>query len=189
MLQIFFALLLTFFLLCHQNLGESSTQAAFRIGGERGLNILKITGDTIRGVMYGILGTAIIQGVMAAIGFYIAGVPGPVFLGLITFFLSPIPIGPPLIWVPASIWLFAHGQTAWGIFMLVWGFLAISSIDNVVRPYLISKGNRMPFIIIFFGVIGGVISFGFIGLFLGPSLLAITYTLVNQWAAERKVET
>jgi predicted PurR-regulated permease PerM len=144
---------------------------------------MKVAGDTIRGVIYGILGTAIVQGVFAAVGFAIAGVPGPMFLGLMVFFLSPVSL-PPLVWIPASIWLFAHGQPGWGIFMLVWG-VGVSMIDNFLKPWLISQGSKMPFILIFFGIIGGALAFGFIGIFLGPSLLAVTYCLVEEWL-ERK---
>jgi predicted PurR-regulated permease PerM len=140
---------------------------------------IPLEGSEARGVIYGILGTAIVQGVLAAVGLYLAGVPGPVFLGLLTFFLSPLPVGPPLVWIPASIWLFANGHTAWGFFMLGWGLLVVSSVDNIVRPYLISKGNRMPFIVIFFGVIGGVLAFGFIGLVVGPIVLVTAGNLLR----------
>jgi predicted PurR-regulated permease PerM len=178
--QVALSLLLMFFLLCDVSLGDRFTGAVVRIAGERGRHLLKVAGDTVRGVIYGILGTAIVQGAVAAAGFAIAGVPGPVFLGLLVFFLSPVPVGPPLVWVPASIWLFAHDQTGWGIFMLIWG-LGVSTIDNIVKPWLISQGSHMPFLLIFFGVIGGALSFGFIGIFIGPSLLAVTYCLVDEW--------
>src|SRR5206468_707984 len=82
----------------------------------------------------------------------IAGVPGAALLGLLTFFLSVLPVGPPLIWIPATIWLFSTSGTAWGVFMLIWG-LCVSSIDNVLKPWLISQGAQMPFIVIFFGVL------------------------------------
>ena len=183
-LQVSLSLLLMFFLLCDPTLGDRFTGVVLRIAGDRGRHLLKVAGDTVRGVIYGILGTAIAQGVIAGIGFAIAGVPGPVFLGLLTFFLSPVPVGPPLVWVPASIWLFAHDQTGWGIFMLIWG-LGVSTIDNFLKPWLISQGSHMPFLLIFIGVIGGALAFGFIGIFIGPSLLAVTYCLVNEWL-ERK---
>jgi predicted PurR-regulated permease PerM len=183
-LQATLSLLLMFFFLCNASLGESFTGAVLRIAGGRGNRLLKVAGDTVRSVIYGILGTAIVQGVAAGIGFAIAGVPGPVFLGLVTFFLSPVPVGPPLVWIPAAIWLFVNGHTGWGIFMLIWGF-GVSSIDNVVKPWLISQGSKMPFLLIFIGVLGGAIAFGFIGIFLGPSLLAVTYCLVDEWL-ERK---
>jgi predicted PurR-regulated permease PerM len=183
-LQIVLSLLLMFFFLCDAALGDRFTSAVLRIAGNRGNRLLKVAGDTVRSVIYGIIGTAIVQGVTAGIGFAIAGVPGPVFLGLITFFLSPVPVGPPLVWIPASIWLFINGWTGWGIFMVIWGF-GVSSIDNVVKPWLISQGSRMPFLLIFIGVIGGALAFGFIGIFLGPSLLAVTYCLVDEWLTKK----
>ena len=156
-----------------------------RIGGERGGRYLTVAGNTVRGVVYGILGTALVQAVMAGVGYFIAGVPGPGLLGLLTFFLSPLPVGPPLIWIPATIWLFHQGRTGWGIFMLIWG-IGVSSVDNVVKPWLISQGVRMPFLLIVFGVIGGAIEFGLIGVFLGPTLLAVAYNMMQEWMAVAK---
>ncbi len=152
-----------------------------RIAGERGKHLVDVAGRTVRGVVYGILGTALVQGVTAAIGFVIAGVPGAVLLGLLTFFLSPVPVGPPLVWIPAVLWLYTQGSTGWAIFMLVWG-MGVSSVDNVVKPWLISQGSNMPFIVIFFGVIGGALAFGVVGVFLGPTLLAVSYRIVEEWS-------
>jgi predicted PurR-regulated permease PerM len=160
------------------------TKGVERIGGERGTHLLEVAGKTVRGVVYGILGTALIQALMAGIGFAIAGVPGAALLALLTFFLSVVPMGPPLVWIPAALWLFNQGSTGWGIFMIVWG-VAVSSIDNVVKPWLISQGSDMPFILIFFGVLGGALAFGFIGVFIGPTLLAVGYRLVEGWASRQ----
>jgi predicted PurR-regulated permease PerM len=151
-----------------------------RIGGERGRHLLTVAGNTVRGVVYGILGTALVQAVMAGIGFVIAGIPGAALLALLTFFLSVVPFGPPLIWLPAAVWLFQQGSTGLGIFMLIWG-VGVSSVDNVIKPWLISQGSDMPFILIFFGVLGGALVFGFIGVFLGPTLLAVGFRLVEEW--------
>ena len=152
-----------------------------RIAGERGRHLLTLAGKTVRGVVYGILGTALVQGVLAGIGFFIAGVPGAMMLGLLTFFSSVVPVvGTALIWLPAALWLFHQGSTGWGIFMLVWG-AAIANVDNVVKPWLISQGSDMPFILILLGVVGGALAFGFIGVFLGPTLLAVGYRLVEEW--------
>ncbi len=164
------------------------TKAVERIGGERGNHLLEVAGKTVRGVVYGILGTALIQALMAGVGFAIAGVPGAALLALLTFFLSVVPMGPPLVWIPAALWLFNQGSTGWGIFMIVWG-IAVSSIDNVVKPWLISQGSNMPFLLIFFGVLGGALAFGFIGVFIGPTLLAVGYRLVEGWAAAKREET
>jgi predicted PurR-regulated permease PerM len=154
-----------------------------RIGGDRGGHLLTVASKTVRGVVYGILGTALVQAVMAGIGFLIAGVPGAALLALLTFFVSVVPIvGTALTWLPAAVWLFQQGSTGWGIFMLIWG-VGVANIDNVVKPWLISQGSDMPFILIFFGVLGGALAFGFIGVFLGPTLLAVGYRLVEEWSS------
>jgi predicted PurR-regulated permease PerM len=160
--------------------------AVERIGGERGGHLLTVAGKTVRGVVYGILGTALAQAVAAGIGFLIAGVPGAALLALLTFFSSVVPaVGTALVWLPAAIWLFSQGSTGWGIFMLIWG-VGVANIDNVVKPWLISQGSDMPFILIFFGVLGGALTFGFIGVFLGPTLLAVGFRLVEEWSASAR---
>jgi predicted PurR-regulated permease PerM len=162
------------------------TTAVERVGGEQGKNLLAIAGQTIRGVVYGILGTALVQAVATGIGLVIAGVPGAALLALLTFFASIVPVvGTALVWVPAALWLFHEGATGWAIFLLVWG-VGVGSLDHVVKPWLISQGSKMPFILIFFGVIGGALAFGFIGVFLGPTLLAVGYRLVQVWIARRR---
>ncbi len=163
-------------------LAERTRSAARRLAGDRGDRLLELAGATVRSVVYGILGTAIVQGVVAGIGFFIASVPGAMLLALLTFFLSVVPMGPPLIWIPVSIWLFYKGSIGWGIFMVIWGIL-VSSIDNVVKPWLISQGTDLPFILILFGVIGGAVAFGFIGVFIGPTLLAVGYRLITEWTS------
>ncbi len=153
-----------------------------RLAGDRGRHLLKVAGDTVRGVVYGILGTALIQSIVAALGFWIAGVPGAILLGVLTFFCAVVPFGPPIVWIPATLWLFTQGEPGWGIFMLVWGIFGISGVDNVVRPLIISQGSKMPFVLIFCGVIGGALAFGLVGLFLGPTLLAVAYRLIDEWS-------
>jgi len=180
--QILLSIFFTFFLFRDgEALAERLRFAVTRIAGERGTRLLQIAGSTVRGVVYGILGTALVQGAVAFVGFLIAGVPGAVLLGFLTFLASPIPVGPPLVWLPASLWLFHQGNTGWGIFMIIWG-LGVSTIDNVVKPLIISHGSATPFILILCGVIGGAYAFGFIGVFLGPTLLAVTYRLIADWS-------
>jgi len=152
-----------------------------RIGGDRGLHLLKVASSTIRGVVYGIIGTALIQSVMAGLGFFIAGVPAAGLLALFTFFFAVLPVvGTGVVCFPVAIWLFYQGSTGWGIFMVIWA-LAVGSLDNFVKPWLISQGSDLPFLLIFFGVIGGALAFGFIGVFLGPTLLAVGYRLIEEW--------
>ncbi|MGQ0658201.1 MAG: AI-2E family transporter [Chromatiales bacterium] len=152
-----------------------------RIAGARAHHLLAVAGNTVKTVVHGIIGAALAQGIMAGLGYWIAGVPGPFLLGLLTCVLALIPVGPPLIWIPASLWLFNEGHVGWGIFMLIWGAVGISGIDNIVKPYLISQGSRLPFILVFLGVLGGILTFGFIGVFLGPTLLAVGYALLRDW--------
>lgn len=150
--------------------------------GARAESVIRIVVSTVRAVMFGMLGTAIAQGVVATIGFAIARVPAPLLLGLVTFVFALVPIGPPIIWLAAAIWLFSTGAVGWGIFMLLYGFFAISSVDNVVKPLLIKRGTDLPFILGLFGVIGGVLAFGFVGVFIGPTLLAVALCLIKEWA-------
>ncbi len=182
LLQIALSLLITFFLFRDAGRGaERLSCLVEQLSGERGRYLLKIAGDTVRGVVYGILGTALLQAVLLGIGYLIAGLPGVGLLALLTFFVSIVPmLGTGLVWIPATIWLFHQGSPGYGIFLLVWGLL-VSSLDNFVRPWLISQGSDLPFLLIFFGVIGGAFAFGFVGVFLGPTLLAVGYRLVQEW--------
>jgi predicted PurR-regulated permease PerM len=152
-----------------------------RIIGPSAERVVITVSHTVRGVMYGLLGTALAQALVAALGFVIAGVPGVLLLGFATFVLSLVPVGPPLIWGGAAIWLFSQGETGWGVFMLVWGLILISGVDNVVKPMLISRGSDLPFLLVLLGVLGGVLAFGFVGLFIGPVLLAVGYSLMREW--------
>jgi predicted PurR-regulated permease PerM len=156
-----------------------------RIAGARAHHLIGVAGNTVKGVVYGIIGACLAQSVLAGIGFWIAGVPGPIFLGFLTFFLAFIPVGPVLIWLPAGLWLFHQDHVGWGIFMIAWGVIAISGIDNIVKPYLIAQGSALPFILVLLGVLGGLLTFGVIGVFLGPTLLAVGYSILLEWTHEK----
>jgi predicted PurR-regulated permease PerM len=108
-------------------------------------------------------------------------VPAAFFLGFLTFFLGFVPIGPPLVWLPAAAWLLYKGAVGWGLFLILWGFLVVSGVDNVLRPYLISRGSKLPLLLVFLGVLGGLLTFGFLGIFLGPTLLGLGYVLFQEW--------
>lgn len=172
-----------FFFLHGEALAGRLRVALERLTGARAGYLLGIVRGTVTGVIYGILGTGLAQGVLAAIGFAIAGVPGAVLLGVATFFLSVVPVGPPLVWGGAAIWLFQDGQPGWAAFVAAWGFFLVSTVDNVIKPFIISRGARLPFAIVFLGVLGGVLAFGVIGAFLGPTLLAVGYRLATEWTA------
>lgn len=181
--QVLLSAFLAFFLL--RDAAELSKRlgvAVERLAGERGQHLIKVAGDTVYGVIYGILGTAIAQAFVAGLGFWIAGVPGAVLLAVLTFVVAVVPFGPPLVWVPATLWLFAQDRPGWGLFMLIWGVLGISSVDNVLRPFLISQGTKLPFALIFCGVIGGALAFGLVGVFIGPTLLAVVFRLIEEWS-------
>ncbi len=186
--QVLLSAFLAFFLLRDAPvLSERLAVAVERLAGDRGRYLIKVAGDTVKGVIYGILGTAIAQALVAGLGFWIAGVPGAVLLSVLTFLFAVVPFGPPLIWLPASLWLFAQHKPGLGVFMLLWGFLGISSVDNFLRPFLISQGSKMPFALIFCGVIGGALAFGLVGVFLGPTLLAVAFRLVEEWSSSGKL--
>jgi predicted PurR-regulated permease PerM len=157
-----------------------------RIGGDYAQRLMDVVKTTVRSVVYGTIGTALAQGIVAGIGFTIARVPSPMLLALFTFILGLIPFGPPIIWIGASVWLFADGHSGWGIFMIFYGLLCISGIDNFVKPYLISRGSKLSFIVMFIGVLGGIVTFGFIGVFLGPTLLAVGYSLAHEILTNRR---
>ncbi|WP_270936559.1 AI-2E family transporter [Falsiroseomonas oryzae] len=153
-----------------------------KLAGPPTRRLIELTGDVTRGVVYGLLGTAVVQGVMTAFGLWIAGVPQPLLLGVVAGVISILPVGAPLVWIPATIWLFVEGSWGWGIFMAIYGAAGISSVDNFIRPWLISRGADLPLLLTLLGAIGGVLAFGFLGLFLGPVLLAVGYTLLKDWA-------
>jgi predicted PurR-regulated permease PerM len=106
-------------------------------------------------------------------------------LGIVTFLLSLIPMGPPLVWIPATAWLAWKGEYGMAVFLGIWGTFIISGVDNVLKPYLISRGGNLPLVIVLLGVFGGLIAFGFIGLFIGPTLLAVAYSLLTDWSKVR----
>lgn len=152
-----------------------------RLGGDLGAEMLDLSCNTVKGVMLGIFGTALAQAAVALVGFLLAGAPAPVLLACATFFLSVIPVGPPLVWGGVSFWLYSQGEHGWAVFLVLYGLLAISMVDNVLKPILISQSSHLPILLIVFGALGGILTFGFIGIFLGPTLLAVGFTLMLHW--------
>ena len=160
-----------------------------KLAGNLGERMFKLAEGTVTGVMVGIVGTAATQSLVAMAGFLIAGVPGVTILTVATFFFSMVPVvGATLIWLGAAFWLYDGGQTGWAIFMILWGMFGISSVDNFVKPILISRTASLPLLLIVVGVFGGVLVFGFIGLFLGPTLLALGQVLVREWLEHTEYE-
>jgi len=169
-------------------LADALRRLADRLAGPQSRRLFKLTGDVTRGVVYGLLGTAVVQGLMTAFGLWLTGVPQPVLFGVVAGLVSILPVGAPLVWVPATVWLLGQGSIGWGIFMGVYGALGISSVDNFIRPWLISRGAELPLLLTLLGALGGVFAFGFLGLFLGPVLLAVGYTLVKDWITSTDAE-
>jgi predicted PurR-regulated permease PerM len=160
-----------------------------RIAGARADRLIELTGATVRGVVYGILLTAIVQGILTAFGLWLCGVPRAVLLGAVAGFLSVLPIGAPLVWIPAALWLMGSGQLGWGIFLAIYGVVAVSGADSIIRPWFIARGAQLPFLLTVLGVLGGAIAFGLLGIFLGPVLLGVGYTLLNEWSVAEAEES
>ena len=176
-----------FFWYSGEELAAQLTHLAHRVGGRYAPHLVEATAETVRGAVYGILGTAILQGFLTAFGLAIAGVPRVVLLGTIAAFLAVLPIGAPLIWIPAGLWLLSDGHTARGVFMLAYGVIVVSGTDHIVRPYFISRGARLPFLLTVLGVLGGVLAFGVLGIFLGPVLLGVGLRLVMEFLGAEPV--
>lgn len=156
-----------------------------KLGGDLGDDMLVLARNTMTGVTVGIVGTAFGQALVMLIGLWIAGVPSAELLAGATFFLSMVPVGPPLIWGGAAFWLYSEGEVGWTIFMVLYGLLAVSSVDNFVKPMLISRTASLPLLLIVLGVFGGIFAFGFIGMFFGPALLAVAHALMLRWTEQR----
>lgn len=154
-----------------------------RLAGERGENAVVLAGGAIRGVALGVGVTAIVQTVLGGIGLAVAGVPFAGFLSALMLMMCIAQIGPMVVLLPAVGWLFWTGDTGWAIFLLVWSVI-VGTLDNFLRPVLIKRGADLPLLLIFAGVIGGMLSFGLIGLFIGPVVLAVTWTLLEAWVAD-----
>jgi predicted PurR-regulated permease PerM len=163
-----------------ENVRDGILRFATRLGGRQGYEAALVAARTIRGVVLGIVGTALIQAAIGGIGLYLAGVPAAGLLTAMMLFLCLAQLGPFLVLVPAVIWLFWAGSTGAGTTLLIITVVA-GTFDNVMRPLLIKRGADLPLLLIFGGVIGGLIAFGIIGLFIGPVVLGVAYTLLDTW--------
>jgi Ca2+-transporting ATPase len=142
---------------------------------------LQAAGNTTRAVVYGLVLAALGQGIIAGIGYAVAGVKAPVLFGVMTALLALVPMGATLLWFPISIMLILTDQLWQGIGLLLWGFLAVSTVDNIIRPLVISGAGQVPFLVVLFGVLGGLSAFGAVGLFLGPVILAVLLSVWQAW--------
>jgi predicted PurR-regulated permease PerM len=150
-------------------------------GSAQGQALANTAQNTVKGVVYGLLGTAIAQALVALVGFLIAGVPGAMLLAALVFILSVVPMGPVLIWGGVAAWFYYRGEQGWAIFMLIYGAAIISSVDNFIKPILISRTSSMSLLPVVLGVFGGALAFGFVGIFVGPVLLALAMNLTAAW--------
>jgi predicted PurR-regulated permease PerM len=175
----------TMFWVRGDTLTEELRDISSRLGGETAVETLEAAAGAVRSVAYGVIGTAVIQAAVLTLGLVLAGVPGAATLGFVGLLLATSQIGGPLIiliWGGAAWWLFGHDQQGWGLFMIGWGLL-VSVIDNFLKPWLIGLGVHMPMSLTILGVFGGFIAFGFLGLFIGPTLIAAALGLLQAWRA------
>lgn len=190
LLQILIALFVAFFFYRDgERIRRLLQEAMARLAGpDYGAALVSTAQAAVKGVVYGLLGTAFAQAAVALLGFLIAGVPGSLLLAALTFILSLVPMGPVLVWGGAAAWLYATDQAGWAIFMVVYGAAVISSVDNFLKPILMSRAGNLSMLLVVLGVFGGAIAFGFIGLFVGPALLAIAWSLTTAWLDQRAEE-
>ena len=168
-----------------ETLLDQLRQVLHRFVGARIEGYLSAVGTTTKAVVYGLVLTALAQGVLAGLGYWVAGVNAPVLLAVLTALVALIPFGTPFVWGAIGVWLLLNGQTAAGVGLLLWGTLVVSWVDNVIRPLVISSASRVPFLLVMFGVLGGLAAFGLIGLFVGPVILAILMAVWREWLGQQ----
>jgi predicted PurR-regulated permease PerM len=185
--KLFFAVLSMFFLLRDgPRLMREARAILEGILGPRVHDYLDAIGSTTQAVVYALILGALAQGFVAGIGYLIFGVQAPVLMGAVTVLIALIPFGAPLVWGSLSTWMLVTGNLLAGIGLLLWGALVVSWVDNIVRPLVISNATRMPFLLVVFGVLGGVLAFGLVGLFIGPVLLAVSLAIWREWLEEHQ---
>ena len=158
-------------------------QFVLRLGGADALEFLPVAEHTIRAVSFGVVGTSLVEGVLSATGFAIAGERAAVLLGCATFLTCLLQVGPGLVFLPAAAWMWWQGAMGWAIFILVWHLALVLPVEMFGKPYFISRDTGLPLLLIFVGVLGGLLAFGFIGVFVGATVLAVSYTMLMRWLA------
>lgn len=186
LLNFFLTVIIVPFIYAHGEKASSTMlRLASRLGGPRGGDAVLLAARAVRGVALGVVVTALVQSVLGGAGLLIAGVPVALLLTGVMFILCVAQIGPSLVMIPAIIWLFWTGETLWGTVLIIWT-IPVVLLDNFLRPALIRKGADLPLLLIFAGVIGGLIAFGVVGLFIGPVILAVAFTLIQVWIGEEQ---
>lgn len=158
-----------------------------RFLGARIHSYLAAVGGMTKAVVWGLIATALVQGFVAGLGYWWADLQAPVLLGVITAVIAMIPFGTPFVWGSIGVWLLASGDMIGGIGLLLWGALVVSWVDNLVRPLVISNATRIPFLLVMFGVLGGLAAFGLVGLFIGPVILAVLMAVWREWIEESRL--
>jgi predicted PurR-regulated permease PerM len=182
LIEIVLAMLIAgLFLVSGDRLWDGFGRLVVKLGGQVHDDLPELVARTVRGVTTGVVGTALVQALLTAVGVAITGVPGVLLIGFICFLVAVAQLPTLLVWAPVVAWLAFKGETSMAIFLGLWGLLLVNTIDNFLKPYLISHGAKMPLALIFIGVIGGLLSMGLIGLFIGPTLLAVAYRLIGRW--------
>ena len=176
---------LFFFYRDGQTILNQVSKALEMVIGPRIHHYLDTISETTRAVVYGVGLTAIAQALLAGLSYFVAGVPNPMVLTIVTFIFALSPFGPPVAYSAVSLWLFSQGQTIEAIGVMVWGVCVVSTADNVIRPLVISGATQIPFLLIMFGVLGGLASFGMVGLFVGPVILAVLLAIWREWLHEQ----
>lgn len=164
--------------------GESAAETvrrfAVRLAGQQGEAAVRLAGQAVRAVALGVVVTAIVQSVIGGLGLLVAGVPFVAVLTAVTFILALAQIPPLVVLLPAVGWLYWSGSSGWGTFLLIWTLL-LSPLDNILRPILIKRGANLSLLLVFSGVVGGLIAFGLVGIFIGPVVLAVSSALISAW--------
>ena len=185
--KLFFAVFSMFFLL--RDGARLLREASAILEGILGPSVrdyLDAVGATTQAVVYALMLGALSQGIVAGIGYAIFGIQAPVLLGAVTALIALVPFGAPMVWGSLSIWLLVTGHILPGAGLMLWGLLLVSWVDNIVRPLVISNATRMPFLLVVFGVLGGVLAFGLVGLFIGPVLLGVSLAIWREWLAQHQ---
>jgi len=178
-------LLITFFFYRDgERLIEQTRRLMWRLLGDRAQAYLTAVGNTVTAVMVGLLLTALVQGILAGAGYWAAGLKAPILLGAVTMVFALIPFGTPLVWGTLGVWLILTDRIWPGVGLLIWGTLVVSSMDNLIRPLVISSAIHIHFLLVLLGVLGGALAFGFVGLVLGPVILAMVSALWYEWLTE-----
>jgi predicted PurR-regulated permease PerM len=169
-----------------ERLAAQLAQALEQVLGARVHNYLRAIEQTVKAVVYGLVLTALVQGLLVGVGYWIAGAGAPVFLAALTTVCGLIPFAAPTVWIGVCVWLFVKGSTAAAVGLFIWGAIVLGWTDHIVRPFLISREAAIPFILVLFGVLGGLASFGLVGLFIGPVILAVLLAVWREWLFESR---